>query len=300
MDDFRITVFTPTYNRAYVLKSLYDSLLRQTIKEGYEWLIIDDGSTDNTGILVDSWIKEGKIAIRYYKVSNGGKPRAINMAVTMALSSLLFIVDSDDYLTDDAIEFMLSGYEVIKDNPLFVGIGGLRSDKSGKLKKQPKFKNFVDITNLERSTYDLDFDCNEAYKVDILKKYPFAVWKGETFTPEEIVLNEMALDGLRLRWFNKVIVISEYLEDGMTKGSWTLMKNNPMGYAMLFNHKLKFLKGIRTRINAVIQMIAHVILGGNLDYLFQSNAKLLTILCLPAGLLLACRRHIQYKKQLLA
>lgn len=295
--DFSITVFTPTYNRAYILPQLYHSLLRQTTTQRFEWLIIDDGSVDETEKIVTSWQSEGRIDIQYYKVANGGKPRAINKAVDWARSPLLFIVDSDDYLADDSIELMLAGYEQIKNDPIFVGVGGLRGDANLVPKRRPTFNKYVDITNLERSCYGLDVDCNEAYKVDILKRYPFRVWEEEIFTPEAVVLNEMALDGYKLRWLNKVVVVSEYLQDGMTKGAWGLMKRNPMGYAMLFNHQLKYLKGGRVRMNAALQMIAHTFLGGHWGYLFHSNDKLLTLLCIPLGVLLACRRRWQYKKE---
>src|SRR5690606_8327144 len=99
-----ITIFTATYNRAYTLPTLYNSLLRQ-INFDFEWLIIDDGSTDNTEKLVKDWsTRNNPFKIRYIKNRNGGKPRAINKAVELANTPYLFILDSDDYLTDDAVE----------------------------------------------------------------------------------------------------------------------------------------------------------------------------------------------------
>lgn len=296
-NDYKLTVFTPTYNRAYILPRLYQSLLNQTTKECFEWLIIDDGSTDNTGQLVKDWQKENRIDIQYYKVANGGKPRAINNAVEWAQSPFLFIVDSDDYITDDAIEFIIKALNLIKDDSTYVGVGVLRGNEKLVPKKRTTFTEYVDATNLDRPIYGLDVDCNETYKISILKKYPFKVWDGEIFTPEAVVLNEIALDGYQLRWFNKVAVISDYLQDGMTKGGWGLMKRNPMGYAMSFNHQLKYLKGVPKRANSVIQMIAHSVLGGNCRYLFQSNDKFLTLLCLPVGFSLAFRRYMQYHQK---
>ena len=100
----KITVFTPTYNRAYIIENLYRSLQRQTVKD-FEWLVIDDGSTDNTQELFDKWIsEENAFPIRYYKQRNGGKCRAINRALDLAQGELFFTVDSDDYLTKDALE----------------------------------------------------------------------------------------------------------------------------------------------------------------------------------------------------
>ncbi len=294
---YQFTIFTPTYNRAHTLPALYNSLVEQITNYSFEWLIIDDGSSDNTSEIVNEWIKEDKITINYYKVPNGGKPRAINKAVEWARSPFLFIIDSDDYLADNSIvEFMASECDKIKDDATFVGVGGLRGHTITAPLKLPKFDGYVDATDLERAQYGLNFDCNEVYKIDILRKYPFIVWEGENFTPEQIVLDDMALDGYKLRWHNRVIVISEYLEDGLTKGSWNLIKKNPMGYAMLYDHKLKYHHGLKDRINDVIQMIAQSIIGRNPLYFLQSNAPILASICYPLGICIAIRRMIQYRK----
>ncbi len=293
---YSITVFTPTYNRAYILPQLYRSLLRQTVAaDDFEWLIIDDGSTDDTEMLVSGWIDEKRINIQYHKVKNGGKPRAINLAVELSRSPFLFIVDSDDYPTDDAVEFMINECRKIASDANMVGVGGLHGHSPQQPFKLPKFTDCVVATNLQRAEYGLDFDCSEAYKIDILKRFPFPVWEGEIFAPESIVLNEMSLQGYKLKWHNKVIVISEYLEDGMTKGAWSLMKRNPMGYAMLYNHTLKYLTSFKDRIYNATQMIAQSILGRNPQYIFKSNAPIISVICLPLGVVIAIRRYFQYK-----
>ena len=100
----KITVFTPTYNRGYIIENLYKSLQKQTFTD-FEWLVVDDGSIDNTEELFDRWKKEdNNFNIRYYKKENGGKCRAINYALDKAKGELFFTVDSDDYLTNDALE----------------------------------------------------------------------------------------------------------------------------------------------------------------------------------------------------
>lgn len=294
---YQLTIFTPTYNRAHTLPALYNSLVEQITNYSFEWLIIDDGSSDNTSEIVNEWIKEDKITINYYKVPNGGKPRAINKAVEWARSPFLFIVDSDDYLADSSVvEFMASECDKIKDDATFVGVGGLRGHSITAPLKLPKFDGFIDATDLERAQYGLNFDCNEVYKIDILRKYPFKVWEGENFTPEQIVLDDMALDGYKLRWHNRVIVISEYLEDGLTKGSWNLIKKNPMGYAMLYDHKLKYHYRLKDRIYDVIQMVAQSIIGRNPLYFVQSNAPILASICYPLGVCIAVRRKMQYRR----
>ena len=105
---YKITVFTPTYNRAYIIETLYRSLQRQTYRD-FEWLVVDDGSADNTKELFEAWQQEDNFfPIRYVKQENGGKCRAINYGLELAKGKLFFNVDSDDYLTEDAIEKLLS------------------------------------------------------------------------------------------------------------------------------------------------------------------------------------------------
>ncbi len=291
-----ITVFTPTYNRAYKLPTLYESLKRQTCKD-FEWLVIDDGSTDNTEMLVKEWsARNNDFIIRYYKKMNGGKPRAINDAVHLADTPYLFIIDSDDYLTDDIVAFLIEKSRLIEGKNDLVGIGILRGYSLSNPYTHVHFKEHVIASNLERSLYNLNVDCNELYKIDILKQFPFQVWEEENFSPEEIVLNEMALNGYKLIWFDKVGVIAEYLEDGMTRGAWNLLKRNPMGYAMLYNHKLKHSKGIYNKIYNNIQLIALSILGHHPEYILKSNTPVICLLCIPLGIALSIRRALQFRR----
>ena len=134
-----ITVFTPTFNRAYCLSSLYKSLCKQ-VNKNFEWLIVDDGSTDNTELLIKSFMNESEINITYFKQENGGKHRAINKGVSLAKGELFFIVDSDDYLSDNALERVIFHYSNIKDNPLFAGVSGMRYSVDGlKIGKKSNF-----------------------------------------------------------------------------------------------------------------------------------------------------------------
>ena len=175
---YQLTVFTPTYNRAHTLPALYNSLVEQITNYSFEWLIIDDGSSDNTSEIVNEWIKEYKITINYYKVPNGGKPRAINKAVEWARSPFLFIIDSDDYLADNSVvEFMASECKKIKDDATFVGVGGLQGYPNKSAKANVSFTNYIDATDLERVKFGLNVDCNEAYKIEILRQ-----WRSATFS----------------------------------------------------------------------------------------------------------------------
>lgn len=227
-----ITVFTPVYNRAYIINQLYQSLLRQT-NFNFEWLIVDDGSTDNIAELVNQWIAcTREFEIRFYYQPNGGKHRAINRGVQLAQGDAFMIVDSDDYLTDDAIETVLKYWEQIKDNAEFAGISGLRMHRNMLvIGGKPCFDEYVDVTNLERANYGLKGDKAEVYKTSILKDFPFPEFEGEKFVTENVIWNKIAYQGLKLRWFNKGIIICEYLEDGLTACGKKLFILNPKGWA---------------------------------------------------------------------
>lgn len=295
----KFTVFTPTYNRGYVLERLYRSLLKQTNKE-FEWIIIDDGSTDETEKIVHQWMKEENgFPIIYKYKENAGKPRAINDCVKLANGKYFFIVDSDDVLIPEAIEKMSKWCNEIDNDPIFVGVGAARgfSEKEYIAGKSP-FVNecgYVDATNLERSKYNFDADMCEAYKTEILKQFPFQVWEGEKFAPEQITMNEMALQGYKVRWHKEIIYLCEYLEDGLTKGSQRLIAENPMGYAMMFDHMLKYHQGLKKSFYSACQMNALAIYGKHLGYAISCNNKLLGIISWPIGFILACRREKQFK-----
>ncbi len=299
MDNILITVFTPTYNRGYIIEKLYKSLKVQS-SFNFEWLVIDDGSSDNSEELFNIWCKnDNKFNIRYYKIENGGKPRAINKAVELAKGKYFFMVDSDDYLLEQAIKKLEAWIKEVDEIEDIVAVGAAKAFPNMRYIKgiEPDINEsigYLDATNIDRSKYNLDADMCEAYKVEILKKFSFNVWKGEKFSPEEIVLNEMALQGYKVRWHKDIIYICDYLEDGLTKGNWNLLKNNPMGYAMLYNHKLKFAKGFKKRFNYACQHIALSIIGNQYGYIFESNAKLLTSLALPFGYILSIRRKKQF------
>lgn len=224
-----ITIFTPTYNRRNLIERLYQSLLVQTVTN-FEWLVIDDGSTDDTEKFFANLLStEHPFPIRYIKQNNGGKHRAINNGVNNALGKLFFIVDSDDYLTPNAIEKINQWTETLDDSRKWAGISGLRGFSKNKVVgQQNKKSRFVDAKNSERRKYKLLGDKAEIYFTDVLKKYPFPEIPGENFISEEIVWNTIARDGYYLRWFNEIIYICSYLEGGLTKDN-TKDERNPQG-----------------------------------------------------------------------
>ncbi len=234
------TVFTPAYNRAYTLERLYDSLKSQTIKD-FEWLVIDDGSKDNTEELFSKWLKEkNDFNINYVKVKNGGKQRAINKGLDLAKGKMFFIVDSDDYLTNDSIEKVFKFEETIKNEENFAGISGFRGYSLEKTIGLKLNKKYLDCPNNERNINNLLGDKAEVYYTDLLRRYKFPEIEGEKFVSENVVWNKIGGTGYKIRWFKDIIYICDYLNDGLTNQGMGLYKRNPKGYLLFIRNNIRY------------------------------------------------------------
>ena len=223
-----ITIFTPTYNRAYILGKLYKSLVAQTSK-GFCWLVVDDGSTDNTEQFIASYIDEGLVDIRYIKQENGGKQRAWNTAVANCTTELFFCVDSDDHLVPDAVESLLGAWhEVASDQ----GVAGILSQRGGDA-NTPLGGSFPDV---ERTTYwdlntkyHVNADTAPLYRTDILRRFPYPVEPGEKFIAETWVFYKIDQE-YQMVLLPKVTQIADYQSDGYTHNARKVSRENPVGY----------------------------------------------------------------------
>jgi glycosyltransferase involved in cell wall biosynthesis len=198
----------------------------------FEWLIVDDGSVDCTQAVVSKWVAEANpFPIRYFQKVNGGKHRAINTALPLANGEMFFIVDSDDYLAETAIEELIRQRKTLPSNGLrYAGIAGCRGYHNGQMIGTSFAGNVLDCTSLERAQYGIDGDKSEAFFTSVLRQYPFPEFEGEKFVTEAVVWDKMALDGYHLRYFNEIIYLCEYLEDGLTHQGLDLYYKNPQGY----------------------------------------------------------------------
>lgn len=234
-----ITILTTTYNRAQLLDRLYQSLVRQTDYD-FEWVVIDDGSTDDTAQVVENCInKTNQFKIQYFKQPNGGKHRAINRGVELAKGQYCLIVDSDDYLDDQAVAKIKEWITSITGLEKIAGVAGLKAGFDQVIVGQAPNGEYVDCTNLERQKYHLMGDKAEVYKTEILRQYPFPEFEGEKFLSEAVVWNQIAEAGYRLRWFNQVIYHCEYLADGLSKTINQRHKASPRGFALYIKQLTK-------------------------------------------------------------
>ena len=237
---YPVTVFTPTYNRAYILGDLYHSLQRQTCMD-FEWLIVDDGSADDTKALVASWQGEkNPFPIRYIYQENGGKCRAINRGLKEADGRLFFTVDSDDYLTDDAIEKVIQWDGELPKDGHFCGYVGNRGITPTQTPNRLFPGGYLDGTALDR--YDqVDGERAFVFYTEIHRKYLYPEFPGEKFLTEAVTWDLMAHDGYKMRFYNDIIWIWEYKDDGLTRAGYRVFLENPQGTGLFFRQKAEFL-----------------------------------------------------------
>ena len=280
----RITVFTPAYNRAHTLPRTYESLKKQSNKN-FIWLIIDDGSTDNTKELVEQWIHEyNEFEIQYIYKENGGMHTAHNVAYEHIYTELNVCIDSDDCLADEAIEKILTFWDC-HHHENYAGIIGLDSDLNGNIIGK-------DFGNLKETTLSGYYnsggkgDKKLVYRTDIIKRYPqYPVFEGEKYVGlnyKYILIDQ----DYKLLVLNEVLCNVEYQEDGSSSSMWKQYYNNPQGFAFLRKFYMQHNTSLKRNIMDAIHYVSSSKLAGNRHYIQESPKKLLTILVIPFGIVL--------------
>lgn len=227
------TVFTPTYNRCYCLRKSYEALCAQTCQD-FTWLIVDDGSTDDTREQVRNWQDEGVIDIVYVYQENHGKQRAVNTGVANCVSPYFGFLDSDDYYCPNTVERFLRDFKMIEHDNSVAGVLARRGSDADTV---------LGPTNIPEGRYVLNYNalvrkyrfCGEtcrAYKTDALRRYLYPEIEDK-FIPENVMLSAIDQD-YDLLIANEVYSISRYLDDGYTAQGRALFHANPTGYALGF------------------------------------------------------------------
>lgn len=280
--EMSLTIFTPTYNRAYILESLYKSLVNQT-NNNFKWLIVDDGSKDNTEELVNQWIDENLIDIEYIKQENQGKHIAHNTGVDSCKTELFFCVDSDDYLLENAVEDILSGSDKIVESDVS-GIVSIRMNK-GKIALGTDMPRNVEYSSLSElyEKYDFKGDTSLIFKTSILKKYKFPKIEDEKFMGEEYIYCQID-EHYKLYISNARYYVCEYLEDGYTTNMFKLIANNPNGYMLLKKMKLEVSKKFNIKYKSAALYMVGGWLSREKNIVRNSPKKFITILAIPLAL----------------
>jgi glycosyltransferase involved in cell wall biosynthesis len=291
MYKYKFTVFTPTYNRENTLARCYGSLLSQTFKD-FEWLIVDDGSTDGTEILVKKFADGAGFPVRYYKQRHSGKHVAANKGVELAEGEFFYGLDSDDMLLPDGLKTLYDSYCSIPDGAKmdFAMVIGLFCYLEGKTIGREFPNDIVDGKYLDIGFKNkIEGDRSSLIKTDILKEYPFPVFGKENFLAESIVWNKIILK-YKVRCVNRAIAKVEYREDGLSKSSIKNRVLNPVG---AFNNYLEILNmsaakplmfNVRNSIN-YCRFILHARQAKNLLAGLEKKNWLMVMLCLPIGII---------------
>lgn len=261
----KLTYFTPTYNRENLLPNLYASLCKQTSKN-FIWQIVDDGSKDNTKQLVENWIKEGKIQIEYIYKENGGKNSAMEVAFKTCKTEYSCIVDSDDFLTNDATEIIYKYLPLCEKNDI-VGMVSRRAHYDGKpfnnswcnKEEQVYFRELA-------SKYGYTEDTCLLFKTDIVKNYHFPKIENEKFITESVFYNQFMYE-YKLLAIPECIYLAEYQPVGYTSQGLNLFFKNPQGFLYALKQNVYYDKKYKNGLK-------HVIFGAVYYYAWKTVLKI--------------------------
>ncbi|MBT2758419.1 glycosyltransferase [Mesobacillus foraminis] len=283
----KITIFTPTYNRGYCLNNCYESLKRQTCKD-FIWLIIDDGSTDYTRELVDSWIYENLIEIRYFYQKNTGMHGAHNSAYEIIETELNVCIDSDDYMPQDAVEKIISMWNKYG-NEKVSGIIGLDSYQDGRI-IGTELPRGLDSSTLFELYYKhgVTGDKKLVYRTELTKRYPYPIFEGEKYVG--LAYKYYKLDQeFKMLLMNEILCCVEYLPDGSSLNMFNQYLKNPKGFAFYRKELMKLpYSNSLFKFKQAIHYVSSCIIGKNMRFIRETPNKVITLMAVPFGLILYC------------
>lgn len=280
-----LTIFTPAYNRAYTLHKCYESLKRQISKD-FKWLVIDDGSTDNTKELVYKWKEEADFEITYIYKNNGGMHTAHNTAYENIDTELNVCIDSDDYMTDDAVYIIVKEWERVKSNKL-AGLGALNVFESGEVigTQFPEglhSSKYFDIYN----KYGVRGDKKFIYRTELTRKFPYPEYEGEKYIGLDYKYKKLD-EKYELALINKVVCVVEYMEDGSSKNMLRQYRNNPKGWCFFRLENLKIPNtSLKYKFKEYIHYVSSSLISKEKNFFKVVPSKGLAIVAFPFGYIL--------------
>lgn len=271
----RLTVFTPAYNRAHTLPRTYESLCSQNCKD-FCWLIIDDGSIDNTAQLVKGWMeKDNGFKIQYIYKENGGMHTAHNMAYENITTELNVCVDSDDCMAEDGVAKILKKWDEVKDSG-YAGIIGLDADMNGKIIGKSFPKSMKETTLMGYYAMGGAGDKKLVYRTDIIKKYPpYPVFEGEKYVALAYKYRLIDQD-YKLAVLPQVLCNVEYQEDGSSGTMWKQYLKNPKGFAFWRKICMRYPESKKRKIVDCIHYCSSSQIARNKGYIRKSPARVMT------------------------
>jgi glycosyltransferase involved in cell wall biosynthesis len=295
-----ISVFVPTYNRAHLLGRVFESLKAQSFQD-FEWVIVDDGSRDNSAELVEAWQQSAPFVIQYLRKANGGKHTAINPGVDMARGEFMVILDSDDWLAPNALQRMLELWNAIPNKTNYSGVVGLCAHPDGRVIgdrfPQDTFdSNAVDLTH----THNIHGDKISLSRLDVMREFPFPFQDLRGLVTEALVWNRIA-QRYQERYVNETFAYKEYLEEGLTDRALELqIKAAPA--TRLYHLELSQAKQRlpwKTRLKSLANYVRFSLHAGHgaFETLRDSGSSLKCLALLPLGALLFLRDQKRFATQ---
>ena len=291
-----LSIITPAYNRGDLLNECFQSLNSQTEMD-FEWIVVDDGSTDNTEEIMRRIVDADKaFHVTYIKKENGGKHTALNASHPYIQGKYVLILDSDDKLKEDAVELVLQNWRKYE-NELEIGmLIFLKENEQHVLCAYAKDEyKPVDLLNYKRTSV-MSSDCCEVLRAEWFKKYPFPVFAGERFLAETALWYRVGLS-TKCIYINKVIYICQYMEDGLTKSGRSMRIRNPQGGKYTSYLRMNRRCRMEERIRAGLLFICYGCFTGEKAGRLLAQAKpyrTLALLCLLPGKLMYVRWRKKY------
>ena len=279
-----LTVFTPTFNRAHTLPRTYTSLLSQTCKD-FEWLIVDDGSSDGTKDLARGWIDEEKIRIRYIYQENQGMHGAHNTAYKNITTELNTCIDSDDYMPPDAVEKIVSFWKA-HGSDKYAGIVGLDYAEKGGLIGTEFLEGMTETTLNGFYGNGGKGDKKLVYRTDVVLRYPeYPLFAGERYF--SLGYKYLLIDqDYKLLTLNEPLVIVDYQAEGSSFNMYRQYWNNPSGFMFLRKEHMRLFHSFKGRFKSCIHYVSHSIRAGKREELFNNPCPIMTIFALIPGIVL--------------
>lgn len=282
----QLTVFTPTYNRKHLLPRLYASLKKQT-DLNFIWLVIDDGSTDGTEELIKQWQKDHAIEILYFYKKNEGMHSAHNLAYEKITTPWNTCIDSDDMMTQNAVESIAKTLQTIEDDHDFYAVVGLDADQEGNI-IGTKFPD--DLRKLKFNEiylkYHLTGDKKIVYRSSVMKKLPpYPIYEGERLVPldyKSLLADQFAY----AKPVNEVWCLVEYQEDGSTRNMLKQYRRHPRGFAFSRISRIDYGLTFQERFKNATHLVSSSLFSKDFSSLLKTKHHLLVFSAVPAGILL--------------
>ncbi|WP_415944956.1 glycosyltransferase family 2 protein [Selenomonas montiformis] len=297
MKNIRLTILTTTYNRAHLLPQVFNSLQKQTVK-AFEWLVIDDGSTDSTADYMQN-LPVVEFPVQFHRKENGGKHTAMNYSHPFIHGEIVIIVDSDDYLVPDAVETILTDWQRYADKS---NIGVLSYEKGGQngkiISERADVPDYYVCDDIHFCVnHRVRGDRAEVVRTEIFKKFPLPAHENEKFMSEGWLWNNIAIK-YRTVYIQKVIYICEYLDMGLTKSGRLLRMKSPLN--MMENCKSFFQREtcIRVKMKELLLYCVYA-LCSDLSFkekITSSNHPIKTLIMMPFGFLLYIYWRFKYSE----